>query len=90
MKEFKIKITDLEYKALADALANPDEWVKAAVKGKVNKCKKLAIRDETAKLLADPDVENIPATEDGILEIRFARADYKNRADRESGHSEGL
>jgi len=84
MKRLTIELTDLEWQAFADIVVDPTQWAQSAVKGKVNKCVKRVIAKEQARLLADPTVDTIPATVDGILESYFAQPNYESRATREA------
>ena len=79
MKRLTIELTDLEWQAFADTVVDPRQWAKSAVKGKVDKCIKRVIAKEQARLLADPTVDTIPATVDGILESYFAQPHYESR-----------
>jgi hypothetical protein len=83
MKNLTIQITDLEYAALADIVVDPREWARGAVRGKTHMCVEKVVAKEQARLLADPTVETIPASVDGILESHFAQPDYKNREERD-------
>ena len=40
--------------------------------------------EATAVLKADPSVETMPATDDGLIAALLARPDYKNRAARDA------
>jgi len=90
MKNLTIQITDLEYAALADIVVDPREWARGAVRGKTHICVEKVVAKEQARLLADPAVETIPATVDGILESHFAQPDYKTRAEREAALDEAI
>jgi len=80
----KRTLTTLEESVLKNDLIDVGEWVKGAIDGKVNNCKKRMIAEWTPKLNADESVESIPANEEKLIEVIVARDDYKNRADRES------
>jgi len=84
MKRLTIELTDLEWQAFADIVVDPREWARSAVKGKVDKCINRVIAKEQERLLADPTVDTIPATVDGILESYFAQPNYESRATREA------
>ena len=84
MKNLTVQITDLEFAALADIVVDPREWARGAVSGKVHMCVEKVVAKEQTRLLADPAVETIPATVDGILESHFAQPDYKTRAERDA------
>ena len=40
MKEFKIQITDEEYKIFCHGIIDPELWIKNAIAGKINNIKK--------------------------------------------------
>ena len=80
----KRTLTTLEESVLKNDLIDVGEWVKGAIDGKVNNCKKRMIAEWIPKLNADESVESIPANEEKLIEVIVARDDYKNRADRES------
>jgi len=82
--QITINLTDDEVKYLENDLLDIDQWVQDAIKGKNNKCKGRMIAEWHPKLLADPEVETIPATEAGLLATIVAHKDYKKRADREA------
>ena len=84
MKRLTVELTDLEWQAFADIVVDPRQWAKSAVKGKVNKCVKMVVAKEQSRLLADPAIDTIPATVDGILESHFAQPNYESRATREA------
>lgn len=79
----KRTLTTLEESVLKNDLTDVGEWVKGAIDGKVNNCKKRMIAEWTPKLNADESVESIPANEEKLIELIVARDDYKNRADRD-------
>mgnify|MGYP003138735383 CR=1 FL=1 len=78
-----VNINDLNEKILLNDLLDIDDWVQAAVVGKINNCKKRMAGEATAILKADASVENMPATDDGLIEALLARSDYKDRAARD-------
>ena len=82
-----VNINDLNEKILLNDLLGIDDWVQAAVVGKVNNCKKRMANDATAVLKADASVESMPATDDGLITALLARDDYKNRAERDAASS---
>jgi len=81
--DIQIVISDVEVKALKNELLDINEWVQAAVIGKINNCKKRMIAEWQPKLFADPAVENIPADESTFINFVVSRDDYKNRVQRE-------
>ena len=82
-----VNINDLNEKILLNDLLGIDDWVQAAVVGKVNNCKKRMANDATAVLKADASVETMPATDDGLITALLARDDYKTRAERDAASS---
>tara|TARA_R110000787_G_scaffold259869_2_gene365131 strand:+ start:210 stop:479 length:270 start_codon:yes stop_codon:yes gene_type:complete len=82
-----VNISDDDEKALLNDLLNIDAWVQEAVVGKVNNCKKRMAQQATTVLKADASVENMPATDDGLITALLARDDYKNRAERDDASS---
>ena len=79
-----INLTDDEVKYLENDLIDINQWAQDAIKGKISKCKGRMIAEWQPKLLADPEIETIPATESGLLATIVAHKDYKNRAEREA------
>ena len=73
-------------------LLSKKEWLKDAWIGKINKCKKRFIREWQHKLMADPKVDTIPATEEDFVNTVISRPDYRNRKqrDREAGKEERI
>ena len=87
METFTINITELEKKILEEHLLDVQAWIEAAVEGKINQCRKRTVASHTQTLINDPEVENIPATSDGICENLFNSAGYQNRAERDTSAS---
>ena len=79
-----VNISDADERAMLNDLLGIDDWVQAAVVGKVNNCKKRMAIQATAVLKADASVESMPATDDGLITALLARDDYKNRAERDA------
>ena len=82
-----VNINDADEKIMLKDLLSIDDWVQAAVLGKINNCKKRMAGQATAVLKADASVETMPATDDGLITALLARDDYKNRAERDAAHS---
>lgn len=82
MKSIQTEINDLNEKILEHDLLDIQEWVNSAIIGKINNVKQRLLKEAQEKLFADPDIESIPATEEGILTLYFSRPYYKNRANR--------
>ena len=79
-----VEISDINEKVLLNDLLDIDDWVQAAVVGKINNCKKRMANEATAVLKADASVESMPATDDGLITALLARDDYKTRAERDA------
>ena len=79
-----VNINDLDEKIMLNDLLGIDDWVQAAVLGKINNCKKRMAGQASAVLKADASVETMPATDDGLITALLARDDYKNRAERDA------
>ena len=79
-----VNISDADEKAMLNDLLGIDDWVQAAVVGKINNCKKRMAVEATAVLKADASVESMPATDDGLITALLARDDYKTRAERDA------
>jgi len=79
-----VEISDHNAKVLLHDILNIDDWVQAAVLGKINKCGKRMANQATQVLKADPSVETMPATDEGLQKALLARDSYKNRAERDA------
>jgi len=82
-KTVTVEINDLNEKILLNDLLDIDAWVQAAVTGKINNCSTRMADQATQVLKADASVENMPATDAGLITALIARSDYKNRAAKE-------
>jgi hypothetical protein len=78
-----VEISDHNEKVLLHNIRDIDDWVQAAVVGKINNCSKRMANEATTVLKADNSVETMPATDEGIQKALLARDDYKNRAARD-------
>jgi hypothetical protein len=90
-----ITLTETQVDVLLDTLcieenlqATPEEiierWIMdGLVTGKVSNCKKRFMTEWQQRLIDDPDVESVPADVTRFVTVVTARADYKNRAQRE-------
>jgi len=58
-----------------------DDWVLGALLGHINRGKKKIIREWQPKLFADPNVSNIPANEDQLIQVIANHPDYKTLAE---------
>ena len=78
-----VEISDHNEKVLLHNILDIDNWIQAAVVGKINNCSKRMANEATAVLKADASVESMPATDEGLQKALLARDDYKNRAARD-------
>ncbi len=70
--------------ALKNDLLSIEDWYsKGPAKNKVFKCRKRFIEEWTRKLIADPDVIDMPANEDDMIKMVYKRSDYMNREKRD-------
>jgi hypothetical protein len=71
-----ITITDLSANCILAYAQNLDEWVYGAVLGMITRGKKQMIAKYYPIIMADASVTVMPATEDGLITMILARADY--------------
>ena len=72
-----IEISDIDSKCLLDTLVSIEDWVLGALLGQINRGKKKMISQYHPVIMADPSVTTMPATEDGLINMIVARADYQ-------------
>jgi len=87
-----ITLTDVQQKILSNDLYNDtdnagiDTWLQEAMDGKVNNCWKRFRNEWTQKLMDDPSYNDpIPSNQTDFVNLVTARADYKNRKQRDDG-----
>jgi len=85
-----VSLTDLQQKILSNDLYNDtdnaglDAWIQAAVDGKINKCWTRFQQEWTTRLMDDASfTDAIPSNQEAFVNLVLARADYKNREDRD-------
>ena len=91
-----VTLTDLQQKILSNDLYNDsdnaglDEWIQAAVDGKINNCWKRMQQEWTTKLMNDDSfTDSIPSNQADFVALITARSDYKNRKARDDASSIG-
>ena len=91
-----IVLTDLQQQILSNDLYNDtdnkglDEWIQAAVDGKINNCWKRMQREWTTKLMNDSSfTDPIPSNQADFVKLVLARSDYKNRKARDDASKIG-
>ena len=72
-----ITIADLSANCILAYVQNLEEWVIGGLMGQVNRGKKKMIAQYHPIILADASVTTMPATEDGLINMILARADYQ-------------
>ena len=65
--EFTIFLSEVEVKALSYVMADPQQWTENAIKERARIAGDELVAAETARMLADPDVTDIPADRDAII-----------------------
>ena len=78
-----LEISGTDKKCLENDLLSIEGWIKDAIIGKINNCKKRLIKEWQQKLMTDPNVDSIPANEDSLIELVTSRPYYENRIDRD-------
>ena len=71
-----ITIPDLSGNCILAYVQNIEEWVYGALLGMINRGKKKMITKYHPIIMADASVATMPATEDGLITMILARADY--------------
>jgi hypothetical protein len=71
-----ITIADLSGNCILAYVQNLEEWVYGALLGMVNRGKKKMISKYHPIIMADASVTTMPGTEDGLITMILARADY--------------
>ncbi len=91
-----VTLTDLQQKILSNDLYNDsdnaglDEWIQAAVDGKINNCWKRMQQEWTTKLMNDDSfTDSIPSNQADFVALVTARSDYKNRKARDDASTIG-
>ena len=91
-----VVLTDLQQQILSNDLYNDtdnkglDEWIQAAVDGKINNCWKRMQREWTTKLMNDSSfTDPIPSNQADFVKLVLARSDYKNRKARDDASKIG-
>jgi hypothetical protein len=72
-----ITIPDLSGNCILAYVQNLEEWVYGALLGMINRGKKKMIRKYHPIIMDDASVTTMPATEDGLITMILARADYQ-------------
>lgn len=65
--EFTITLDEIEVKALSYVMADPEEWTRNAISERARRAGDEIVAQETARLLADPNIDQIPASRDELI-----------------------
>lgn len=79
----EIEISEIDVIVLNNDLLDIQGWVTTAVVGKVASCKKRMLVEWIPRLMADLNVETIPADKEDLIKLIVSRSDYKSRVDKE-------
>ena len=89
----EVSLTDLQQNILKNDLysdtdnAGLDEWIQAAVDGKINNAWKRMQQEWTTKLMNDDSfTDAIPSNQADFVALVIARSDYKNRKARDDAN----
>ena len=78
-----IELDDNDAKVVLDIIPDIEQWLAAALTGKINACKdRVAARAESV-LRADPAVLSLPKSRDDLIRSLLDRPDYKDRTARD-------
>ncbi len=88
MKTITFEIEDIEWQIIADEIIDPTHWIKNFMNVEIIRHRKRLLIQEQETLIADPTVDTIPATEEGILESYFGREGYQTCAERVAAREE--
>jgi len=88
----EVKLTDLQQTILSNDLYNDtdnkglDDWIQAALDGKISNCWKRMRQEWTTRLMDDDSfTDAIPSNQADFVALVTARSDYKNRKARDDG-----
>jgi hypothetical protein len=62
MKTFTITLSDVEVAALAHVMADPQQWTQNAISERARIATEEIVAREIARMVADPNIAEIPAT----------------------------
>jgi len=80
-----VTCTDTEQAILLNDLLNIDDWLQAAMLGKLNNCWKRMQNEWITKLMNDSDfTDAIPSSQADFVALVIARSDYKTRTERDA------
>jgi hypothetical protein len=72
-----INLADMNTQCILAYVQDLDDWVLGALLGQINRGRKKMLTQYQPIILDDPSVTTMPATEDGLVAMILARADYQ-------------
>ena len=78
MIKIEVKLSEFDKKVLEHDILDIQEWIQAALDGKINSVKKRLIKEAQEMLFNDEAVEAIPATISGSISLYLEQDYYKN------------
>mgnify|MGYP003125157427 CR=1 FL=1 len=85
-----VDVTDTEQAILHNNLLGIDDWIQAAMVGKINNCWKRMQTEWTTKLMNDSDfTDSIPSNQADFVTLVTGRSDYKTRTERDAADGMG-
>lgn len=78
-----IEITGQEEACFLNDLMDIEEWVRAAVEGKIANCRARLVEEWRARLAADGAGQMVPADDESFIAMVLAHPEYENRVARE-------
>lgn len=85
-----VEVDDTDQKVLKNDLLDINNWVQAAMTGKINNCWKRMQRDWTTKLMNDDSfTDSIPSNKADFVTLVTSRSDYKDRKARDAASKIG-
>jgi hypothetical protein len=85
--DYIIKGNDIDHKVMADVFEDPQVWLQNLYNIEVAKRRKNLMIKKMTEDAANPEVSNIPADEDAILESVFNADGYKTVAEKKAAQS---
>ena len=83
-----INISADDLAALKYRIIDPEQWIREALAGKVNNCKKIMDQEWRGKLDADPTVTTVPADLDARVKLVQLHPEYEDRLTRDIREAE--
>ena len=88
-----VNLPALEEAILADQVVSPADWVEGFanhISAKINRHRQKIIDPEIAAAREAGTINQLPATDDALVQVVFARPGYENRARRDAEAKERM